>query len=399
MIGSGGLLTPSKIDEVPGLLSESRTDGWLLYDFHEQNPLARRLLGPGRTTRQAFALFPRNGKPTLLHHVIESSAWSRWPWESKVYEGWRELGRELGDLLAGMGVVAMEISERGGLPSIDRVPYGVVRLVQALGPRVVSSAELVTALHGRWSEEALLLHRSAAGVVRRTALDAFDRAAAGVAEGRPIREAELMDWIRGKLRSSGLTDQEDCIVAGGARAADPHYEPSEGGELLESGTVVLIDLCGRQPPDGVPADQTWMGFLGSNAPNRVREVWTAVREARDAVLEFLARRAGTRGYVRGFEVDRVARRSLAKRGLDSFFVHRLGHSIDSQLHGAGPNLDDLEIREERALIPGIGFSVEPGVYIPGEMGVRSEVNVYWGTDGPVVTPEKIQERLLLPTGA
>ena len=390
MIGSGGLLTPSKIDEVSRLLSESRTDGWLLYDFQEQNPLARRLLGPGRTTRQAFVLFPRNGTPTLLRHVIESSAWSRWPWESKVYEGWRELRRELGYLLAEMDVVAMEISERGGLPSLDKVPYGVVRLVQALGPRVVSSAELVTTLHSRWSEEALSLHRSTAEVVRRTALDAFDRAAAGVAEGRPVREVELMDWIRGELRSSGLTDQEDCIVAGGARTADPHYEPSEGGELLESGTVVLIDLWGRHPPNGVPADQTWMGFLGSNALDRVREVWTAVREARRAVM---------RECVRGFEVDRVARSSLAKRGLDSLFVHRLGHFIDSQLHGAGPNLDDLEIREERALIPGIGFSVEPGVYIPGELGVRSEVNVYWGTGGPLITPEKIQERLLLPTRA
>jgi len=395
VIGSGGLLTPGNMEEVSALLAKCGADGWLFYDFHGQNPVAQRLLGPGRTTRQAYALFPRYGQPTLVRHEIEASAWRRWPWESRVYRGWRDLARVLGDLISGMDVVAMEVSMDGTLPSVDRVPYGVVEFVQTLGPRVISSAELVTALHSRWSPAGLALHKVAAEIVRRTAMAAFDRSARAAAYGCPLREMELMNWIRGELRSNGLVDQEDCIVAGGARAADPHYEPSGGGELLEVGDAILIDVWGRQLPDGIPADQTWMGFLGSSPPDRLQELWSGVREARDAALVFLAGRAARRESVRGWEVDRVARQSLAKRALDSWFVHRLGHSIDSELHGAGPNLDDLETHDERQLIPGVGFSVEPGVYVPGEVGVRSEVNVYWGTNGPLVTPEQIQEQLLV----
>lgn len=395
MSGSGGLLTPGNREEISALLTQCGADGWLLYDFHDQNPLAQRLLAPGRTTRQAFALFPRHAEPTLVRHEIEASAWTRWPWESRVYRGWRELAGVLGDLIAKMDVLAMEVSMDGTLPSVDRVPYGVVEWVRSLGPSIVSSAELVTALHSRWSSSGLALHKVSAEIVRRTAMAAFDRSARAVSDGSPLRETELMDWIRGELRSNGLADQEDCIVAGGARTADPHYEPSGGGELLEAGDVVLIDVWGRQPPDGIPADQTWMGFLGSQPPDRLQELWSGVREARDTALAFLSERAARRESVCGWEVDRVARQSLAKRALDSWFVHRLGHSIDSELHGAGPNLDDLETHDERQLIPGIGFSVEPGVYVLGELGVRSEVNVYWGTDGPLVTPGEIQEQLLV----
>ena len=390
------LLAPNRLEQVIALLTERGWDGWLLYDFHDQNPLAHRLLGLGRTTRQAFAFFPRRGLPILLRHAIEASPWSVWPWESREYRGWRELGDGLCDLLAGSKIVAMETSERSAVPSVDRVPCGVVDLVRATGTEVACSADLVTAFHSRWTNEGLALHKTASQVVRRTALAAFQRAAEGVQDGAVLSEVELMDWIRSELRENGLTDQEDCIVAAGTRAADAHYEPTGRGALLDRDSLVLIDLWGRNPSGGIPADQTWMGFLGPRPPDRILEVWSAVRDARDTALEFLSDRAETGVPVRGWEVDRSARDRLRTQGLDRYFVHRLGHSIDQDLHGSGPNLDDLETHDERQLIPGVGFSVEPGVYIPGEMGIRSEVNVFWGANGPEVTPEGIQHALLLP---
>ncbi len=396
MTRAGPLLTEDRLEEVSALLTDCGADAWLLYDFHDQNPLAHRLLGLGRTTRRAFAFFPHQGDPTLLRHVVEASAWSGWAWESRVYQGWRLLNRELTELLSGIQVVAMEVSEGGVVPAVDRVPSGVVDLISSRGARVVSSANLITAFCARWSSEGLELHKAAAEVVRATALAAFQRAAQAASGQAPMLEAELMDWIRVQLRANGLTDQEDCIVAGGAQAADAHYEPDGNGSPLGEGSVVLIDLWGSFPSGGIPADQTWMGFLGSRPPDRVIGVWSAVREARDAALRFLSTRAATGESVRGWEVDDVARATLARRGLDSYFIHRLGHSIDVELHGSGPNLDDLETREERQLLPGVGFSVEPGVYIPGELGVRSEVNVHWGVDGPEVTPTEIQRELLLP---
>ncbi len=397
MTGSKALLTPDRMEEVSALLSSHGVDAWLLYDFHDQNPLAHRLLGLGKTTRQAFALFPRRGHPILLRHAIEASPWSRWPWESREYHGWRELIQGLRDLLSSLEVVAMEVSENGAIPAVDRVPLGVVDMVRATGVSVTSSMNLVTAFHARWSNEGLKLHRVAAEVVRAIALVAFQKAAEAASGRTPILEVELMEWIRTELRANGLTDQEDCIVAGGEHSSDAHYEPVGHGAPLEEGSVVLIDLWGRHPDGGIHADQTWMGFLGQRPSDRLVEVWSAVREARDAALGFLSGRAAKGESVRGWEVDEVARRTLARRELDLYFIHRLGHSIDRDLHGSGPNLDDLETREERRLLPGVGFSVEPGVYIPGELGVRSEVNVHWGADGPEVTPQEIQDELLLST--
>jgi Xaa-Pro aminopeptidase len=258
---------------------------------------------------------------------------------------------------------------------------------------VRSSADLVTVFHSRWSPRELERHRAAAEVLRDTALAAFTRASDD-AQSNPLAEGELAGWIRATLRGAGITEQVDAIVAGGVRSADPHYQVRGRGAPLGPESVVLIDLWGSFP-GGVPADQTWMGYLGANPPDALSQAWAAVREARDEAIAFLTRRAKAGLATRGCEVDAVARAVLRGRGLDRHFVHRLGHSIDHDLHGWGPNLDDFETHDDRRLVAGIGFSVEPGVYLPGAFGVRSEVNVYLGETGPEVTPAVIQTELLL----
>lgn len=390
------LLAGDRLEEASSLLRARGWDGWLLYDFREQNPLAHDLLGAGRTTRPAYAFVPREGLPVLLRHAIEASPWRGWPFEVREYRGWRELDRELRALLSSVRTVAMEVSPQGRIPALDRVPAGVVELVKEIGAEVMSSAELITVTYSRWSTEGLALHRRAAVAIREIAHSAIRRAGDAVRTGAPLEEGALADWVRTRLRELGLTEREDCIVAAGSRAADPHYEPVGRGGVLTRDSLVLIDLWGAFPAGGIPADQTWMGFLGPQPSQRVIEVWGAVRDARDTAIALLKERWGEGDVARGWEVDRAARDTLAKRGLGDYFVHRLGHSIDRELHGSGPNLDDLETREERSLIVGVGFSVEPGVYIPGELGVRSEVNVYMGPDGPEVTPANYQRELLLP---
>lgn len=204
-----------------------------------------------------------------------------------------------------------------------------------------------------------------------------------------------MGWIRERLREGGVTEQVGCIAALGRTASDPHYHPPGEGEAVEAESLVLIDLWGTEP-GGIPADQTWMAWIGRSPDARSLEVWNAVRDARDAALELLRTRHREGLEVRGFEVDRRARDLLAERGFGRWFVHRLGHSIDTTLHGSGPNLDDLETRDTRLILPGTGFSIEPGVYVPGEIGVRSEVNVHWSdTEGPQVTPDEVQDALLV----
>ena len=390
------LLSPEGLARLPALLERVGADAWLLFDMGDHNPLAHRILALGKTTRRAFALISGSGAPRLLHHAIEASAWRNWPGERRSYSSWGDMEGGLAWILEGRERVAMEVSPRSAVPTVDRVPSGIVELVRARGVEVVSSGDLITAYHSLWGPEDLASHREAAGIVRATAMQAFQKVARDIGAGRHLRERDLMEWIETRLHEAGVTEQVGCVVAAGASASDPHYDPPGAGVVLKGGDLVLLDLWGGLAGGGVPADQTWMAFLAApnRVPTRVRAVWDAVRDARDGALQFLGDRYRAGREVRGWEVDEVARGVLRDRGMDTWFTHRLGHSIDERLHGSGPNLDHLETRDERVLLPGVGFSVEPGVYIPGELGVRSEVNVYWGEDGPEVTTPRPQDDLI-----
>jgi len=290
--------------------------------------------------------------------------------------------------------LAMEISPQDGVPYLDRVPHGVVELIQSLGGKVVSSAPLVTQFAARWSAAEAARHMEAAEVIARIAREAL--AFAVTQGGKGLTESALQQRVVAAMEVAGLVADHAPIVGFGVNSGNPHYEPMPGKDLtLQPDQVVLLDLFARYP-GAIPADQTWMGFSGPRVPERVLAVWKAVRGARDAALE-LVRKAGVSGEaLAGFQVDRASRDVIEAAGFGEFFVHRTGHSIDQDLHGSGPHMDDYETRDDRKIMPGCGFSAEPGVYLPKEFGVRSEVNVFWGEQGPVVTPNEIQRELILP---
>jgi Xaa-Pro aminopeptidase len=392
---ASALLTEEGIARVQDALAERGLDGWLLFEFRGQNWISAALLGPGHTTRRAWVLIPRQGEPRALVHAIEGSAWRHWPFAIDRYAGWREMEEKLARLLAGHRRLAMEVSARSAVPSVDAVPAGALELVRSLGAEPVSSSELVSTFHSVWSDEQLADHRRAAGVVAEVGRAALAEAADAIRRGRPTTEGALSRWILERLRAGGVSADADTHVAVGAGAADPHYAPAGEGEAIEAGAVLMVDLWGRTGGESVFADQTWMGFLGGALPGRVGDVWRVVRDARDAAVELLRARHRAGAEVRGYEVDDAARGVVQQRGFGPFFVHRTGHSIDALLHGSGPNLDNLETRDDRLLVRGVGFSVEPGVYLPGEFGIRSEINVHWGDGGPEVTPLVPQDEMLL----
>ena len=391
------LTDPAAVERVQAALREQDLEGWLLYEFHGINPVAVSLLGLGKTTRREFVMIPSEGEPVALVHAIEASAWRHWPFERRTYSGWRALESELERLVDGRTRLAMEVSPGGAVPTLDYVPAGIASVLLGLGVEMASSGDLVSRFHSAWSREQRADHRRAAEIVAAVAHAAFERAAEAVRAGEPTTEGALSEWIRAELRSAGLVDQMDCIVAIGPRASDSHYAPVGAGETIERGHLLLIDLWGAFE-GSVAADQTWMGYLGSSVDARTQEVWEAVRDARDAALAFLRESFDSGHPVRGRDVDDVARGLIEERGYGANFVHRTGHSIDTELHGTGPNLDNLETRDDRLLVAGVGFSVEPGIYILDEIGVRAEVNVHWSEHGPEVTPAEVQKeiRLLLP---
>jgi Xaa-Pro aminopeptidase len=398
------MLSPSTLPRFQAALAEAGLDGWLLYDFRGINPIAAGLIGlGGMVTRRVFAWVPREGAPVAVTHAIEQAPWAAWPaaWGRVVYSGWAELEGAVGRLVAGRRV-AMEYSPGDAVPYVDRVPAGVVDMVRALGATVETSAELVTQLYAVWTPAQLAAHQAAAEQVAGVARAAITDAARRVAGGEAVYEHEVAQDIRAAFARAGLEDDgHGPIVAWGPNAADPHYEPSADRPVrLAGGALLLVDLWAR--PAGTPtpfADQTWMGALGA-VDDRAQAVWLAVRDARDAALALLTERVAAGRPVRGAEADDAARRLITERGFGPYFTHRTGHSIDARdLHGAGPHLDNLETREERLLVPGVGFSVEPGVYVPAAdgraaVGARSEVNAYVGDGALVVTPAEPQRVLL-----
>jgi Xaa-Pro dipeptidase len=384
----------ARLDEIQDGLSEAGLDGWLLYDLHARNPVSAKLLGVGDLTRRYFVLIPATGEPTVLMHGIETTPWDAWPWRKQTYVAWRTLHEQLGQMLAGR-TVATEFSPDDAVPAVDLIPAGVADLLRLAGAEIVSSADLITRFYARWTDEGLASHRRAAVVLAAVARETFQRAADAVAAGARVTEGELHRWLLDQLRARGVGTGPDAIVANGISAADPHYGNAGDGAILKRGDLLLIDLWSRESDEAIYADQTWMGLLGSDVPADVQEFWETIRDARDAAVSFVRDEWAASRPVQGYQVDDACRGTVRARGHEQHFIHRTGHSIDQDVHGMGPNIDNLETHETRYLIPGVGFSIEPGIYIPGRVGMRTEIDVYIGPDGPEVTTPDPQSEIFL----
>jgi Xaa-Pro aminopeptidase len=371
-------------------------DGWLLYDFQGVNPVLGQVLGiTGMGSRRLFVYLPRTGEPVAVAHRIELQSVAGFPGRVLPYARWEELHDALRSVVAGKRV-AMEVAPDDAVPYLDRVPSGVVQLLARLGATVVPSAALVTRFASTWSADDLADHLAAAVVLARVAQEALQRAV--VAGGSGLSESALQQEVIDAIHVGGLVFDHPPIVGFGPSAANPHYEPRAGADrTLARDEVVLLDLWGGRRMGAVYADQTWMGFSGSRPPAEVQRVWEAVRSARDAAIEFVQSGWSADRPMHGYEVDRAARAIITEAGYGADFVHRTGHSIDHRLHGSGPHLDDYETHDDRQLLTGTGFSVEPGVYLTGRFGVRSEVNMYLVPGEAFVTPAGPQRELI--TGA
>ena len=387
-------LAPATVERIREELRARELDGWLLYNFQGLNAIASSLLGLPAMTRRYLVLIPAEGEPVALTHRIEQQPWTGWIGENRAYLSWRELESGVADLTRGLRRVAMEYAEGDAVPYVDRVPAGVLEMVRATGVEVVSSSDLVSAFYSRWSPEGEASHRRAAVAVQETAHAAFRHIAERVQAGLQVTEYGVREWVQAELSRRGAGVGSDTIVAVNGNAANPHYAPTaEAHAEIRTGDLVLIDLWGKEAEDAVYADQTWMGYVGEAVPERIRDIWAAARDAREAAVELARSRWEAGEAVAGYEIDDAAREVIVSAGYGDAFIHRTGHSIDRQLHGSGPNIDNLETRDTRHLIPGVGFSVEPGIYLAGDLGFRTEINVYVGANGPEVTTPRPQREV------
>jgi Xaa-Pro aminopeptidase len=376
---------------VQAALAADGLDGWLLYDFHGLNPIASEIAGVGRdgghlATRRWYYLIPASGAPRGLVHSIERSALDNVPGTKARYAGRDELDAGLRDLLRGVQRVAMEYSPRCAIPYIARVDAGTVELVRQFGVEVVSSGDLVQRFATIWDDAAAESHRRASAALYRIKDRAFAAIADRLRSGTPTTEYEIQRLMTAWFGDEGLVTDSPPIVAAQENAGNPHYMPTAGvNRAIRPAELVLLDLWGKlDRPGAVFADITWVGYTGAQAPDRMTQVFRTVAAARDAAVSLVRQAVAAGRDLRGWEVDRAAMAVLRDAGYGPHILHRTGHSLGESVHGNGVNMDDYETHDDRRLLSGTGFTIEPGLYFD-DFGVRSEINVIVGDRDATVT--------------
>ena len=364
---------------IQAALRDAKLDGWLFYDHHRRDPIAYRVLGvaPPMVTRRWYYLIPAEGEPAKLVHRIEKGNLAGLPGGEHEYSSWSEQREKLKQILAGKKAVAMQYSPLNNIPYVGLVDAGTIELMKSLGVEVVSSADLVQFFEARWSPEALALHLEAGRGVQAAVEEAFALIRQAITSDKPIGEYEVAQAMAKSLSAAGLEADEAPIVAVNQNSSNPHYAPTQAGSRpILPGDFVLLDVWAkRKAPGAVYFDITWTGFVGEEVPAKYAEIFEIVKQARDQAIAVVQAAMREGRALSGYEVDDAARGVIVAHGYGDYFVHRTGHSIGEDVHGNGANMDNFETRDDRRIIPGTCFSVEPGIYLP-EFGVRSEVDVY-----------------------
>lgn len=383
-----------RVDEIQAALQKTDLAGWLFYDFRGSDPLAPRILRTERLggSRRWFYYIPRQGEPVKVVHAIEPGQLDSLPGKKLIYREWQLLRDQIRNAIAGGSRsvrgrrIAMQYSPNNDIPYISRVDAGTIEMVRSLGVSVESSADLVQQFEAVWTPEQLSMHTDACVKLQKVIIEGFAELKRRINAEIPTTEIDLQQFMMKRLGDAGL-QPSPMIVAVNANAASPHYFPTKDRNApIRKGDLVLIDATSKLTKPKAPAvDLTWVGYVGETVPEEYVKIWDIVRNARDAAFKYVrdAFRAGR--SIRGAEVDDVARGVIRKAGYAEQFLHRTGHSIGEDGHGNGANIDNLETRDTRRLVPGTAFSIEPGIYLAGKFGIRSEIDVYVSENDAVIT--------------
>lgn len=367
-----------KLAAIQTALRERNIDAWLFCDHHHRDPIAYRVLGLPQNlmvTRRWFYLIPAEGEPVKLVHKIEAGHLDSLPGKKNQYSAWQELFEKLKTMLANQRDIAMQYSPNNIVFYVSLVDGGTIDLVRGLGKNVVSSADLVAQFESTWTQDQIQSHFAARDSIDAIVAESFREIGRRVRNGGTT-EHEIQQWFMDAFGRENIVTDDPPIVAVNANAGNPHYEPHASRPVpIREGDLVLLDVWGKKDTPGATYyDITWMGFVGSSPSSRMQEIFEIVRDARDAGVNAVLDAINSGRRIAGWEVDRATRGHIQKAGYGDYFIHRTGHSIGTDVHSNGANMDDLEIHDERQILANSCFSIEPGIYLP-EFGVRSEVNV------------------------
>jgi Xaa-Pro aminopeptidase len=392
-------MSEAHIQALQRALQQDKLDGWLFYSFRGSDPIAENILRLDHakfTTRRWFYFVPAEGTPQKIVHAIETGTLDSLPGDKHVYLPWQQLHELLKKTLEGRKKVAMQYSPFNAIPYISRVDAGTVELIRSFGVEVVSSADLVQVFEAVWTQEQLDTHLYAAEQMREIVDAVAIEVRRRLQDNAGATEVEIQNFLLQEYERRDLTAGHPPIVAINAHSADPHYAPNLEDNLpMRKGDFLLIDMWSkRRLPHAVYDDITWTFFIGESVPSEHQKIFNVVRDGRDAAIKAAQQRYPSGEALYGWQIDEEARQSITKAGYGEYFLHRTGHSIHEEVHGNGANIDNLETKDSRRLMAGTCFSIEPGVYLKGNFGVRSEVDMYLSDREAIVTGLPIQTEVI-----
>jgi len=389
------------LKRIQEILSSMDFDAWLLYDFRGSNDLAHSILDISKLahlTRRFYYFIPKSGTPTKIVNAIESWHLDHLPGNKLTYSSHVSLTKNLEDTLKNVEAIAMEYSPKNAIPYVSKVDAGTIEQIKSFGVDIRSSADLISMFDAVWSKEQYEDNIPVANALTDIAVDAFDFINEKLSNLKSVNEYEVQQYIMDEFEKKDFFTDSPPIIGVNENSANPHYTPTaEEHKPIHKGDFVLIDLWAKtKKVDAVWADITWVGYCGEDVPEKYSRIFNIVAKARDTAFDLIVSRFNEKKEIRGYEVDDACRNVIRAEGMENYFIHRTGHSITTEIHGSGAHMDNYETKDERLILPSTSFSIEPGIYLPEEFGVRSEIDVYITSDGEVLATGGERQKEIIP---
>lgn len=389
------------LEKMQKIVSEMKLDGWLFYDFRGSNDLAMNILEVPKErhlTRRFYYFIPASGTPVKIVNGIEAGNLDHLPGNKLIFSSHSSLTSNLESILKGKKRIAMEYSPFNAIPYVSKVDAGTIEQIKKIGVEIVSSADLISMFDAVWTNELFEENKPVALYLTQIVFDSFNLIKEKTNAGEKITEYDVQQFIMNKFAEKKYYTDSPPIVAVNENSANPHYAPDKNVfKEIKKGDLVLIDLWAKvDRDDAVWADITWTGYMGADVPEKYSKIFNIVADARDTAFNFISDRYYAKKEIKGFEADDAARNVIEKAGYGKYFIHRTGHSITNALHGSGAHLDNFETKDERLLLPSTSFSIEPGIYLTGDFGIRSEIDVFITNEGNVIATGGERQKEIIP---
>ncbi len=378
-----------KIQKAQVYLKQNRIDAWVIYQFIDRNEFFDNFIEEKIiASRRTFLVIPNNDSPKLIHSGVDGG-FSDLRINELTYHSYDEFLTLTKEVLSKFKVIAMEYSPQSKIPHISKVDAGIIDVVKSLGIDVISSGNLLQEVGGL-NDQQVDSHLKAAVLLDEIRKDAISEVESNLRKGKEVSEYSIQQAILRITAEKNMETIYEPEININANAARPHYLPTKDNSLpFKKGDLLLIDMWAKLKETGsIYADITWMFYRGYKLPTKIENAFNSALRGRDTAVKLLEKRIKKGEPVYGWEVDKAARDSINADGYGEYFTHRLGHSLGTFVHGNLVHFDNYENIDDRQIMNNHLGTIEPGVYIPGEFGIRSEINLLVKNNSVQVTTSK-----------